>query len=129
MEIVVNLLKLDTVAEDGRFYPSEILTPAVEKFDRHLRLNHEALPGECHPTPAATNTFLNMATASHVVRHCWVKGNMVFAKLRLVGKFREMGELGVIFGGRARVLTEGEERVTSAKFITVDLLYRDEDDE
>ena len=129
MEIVVPLLKLDTVEEDGRFYPSEVLTPAVEAFDRHIRANSEALPGECHPVPPAANTFLNMVNASHVVKHCWVKGKLVQAKLKLVGKYRELSELGVRFGGKARVLTEGTERVTAAKFITVDLLYRDEDDE
>lgn len=108
--------------------PPEVLSRAIEDFQKRIEANNEALPGECFPPPDNLRLFMNMPNVSHVVRFAHMEKGTMIAKLKLVGKYRELSELGVRFTGRARVLTQPETGVAErCAILTVDLQYREED--
>ena len=146
MEVMTPVMEVETVHQrNGRIYPLEVMTRAVEEFDRHVRNNHEAIPGEAHPVPDELAEFLNMANCSHVVKHCYMQHGKVIVKLKLINKYGELSKMGVRFTGVLRTLDYDENgqrmfgsgkvtgalhrKVHSCKIITVDLKYRDEEDE
>lgn len=128
MEIRVELLTLDEKdPRTGLIFPSEVMTEAVEEFDKRIRDNAEAIPGEWCP-PADTNfiEYLDMAKVSHIVKWCSIEGNRVVAKLHLLKHYAELYDLGVHFSGVLRPVVSLDKQgvVTKCKIITVDLLYR-----
>lgn len=129
MEVVIPMLTLDKIEEDKMVYRSTVMVPAVEAFVKHIKNNGGAIPGECHPVPAETRIFLNMATVSHAVTEVWVDGSTVYVKLVMAGKYHDLAKAGVRWHGKFRMATEGIPEITSCKIHTVDLLYRDDDDE
>ncbi len=136
MELMVQVLKLGEPVErkNSKLYTEEVMTRAVEEFERRIQANHEAIPGECFPPPDDLVSLLNMANASHVVKHCYIKNGWVVAKLKLVGKYKELAEQGVHFGGVLRTYDIDENGkpvitgpVAKCVIITVDLQYYEED--
>ena len=129
MEIMVESWKADTTDERlGVMIPSDVLARAIEEFQQRIEANHEAIPGECFPPPDNLRLFMNLPHVSHVVKFAHMKNGSMVAKLKLVGKYRELSELGVRFDGRARVITRPETGTAEAcTIITVDLQYREED--
>lgn len=141
MEILVEALKLDEELEsfNHKLYPKEVVVKAVEDFNARLNA-HEGVIGECQPVPDDLIFYINPASASHVVKGCWIEGNTVVAKLKLVGKYREMADTGIQFKGALRTFDVGEKGegadgkhsfsgpgiVAKTTIVTVDLIYREE---
>ena len=139
MEVMTPVMEVDAVhPRNNRTYPAEVMTRAVEEFDRHIRNNHEVIPGEAHPAPEELAEFLNMANCSHVVKHCYMQHGKIIVKLKLIEKYNELSRMGVRFTGVLRTLDYDEHdkrmihrggTVHRCKIITVDLKSRDEEDE
>ena len=129
MEILVELAKAD-VADDstGLVYPKEVLVRSVNRFDERIVKNDGIMGEYTTPTEEEANA-INFSRVSHVVKHIWMEGDVVVAKLKLLGKFAEMVEkAGVTFGGRIRnlmFLDNKTDDVRESIIITIDLAYEE----
>lgn len=130
MEILVELAKAEVADEfTGMVYSKDALNRAVNRFEERIRLN-DGIIGE-YTTPVEEEAHhIDFLRASHVVKHIWMAGDVVVAKLKLIGKFSDMVEkAGVTFGGRMRdlmILKEGtQDEVVESVIITVDLRYEE----
>ncbi len=126
MEILVELIKVDTVDPiTGYIYPRNITLGAIDSVEKRIQRNNGIL-GEEIPASEEKCEYINPATASHLVKHLWIEGGTLRAKLKLVGKYREMAEAGIEFGGFLRMFhAVGKDgvTVTAMTIITVDLMY------
>lgn len=131
MEMLTIVMELDKPAA-GVTYPLEVVTPAVAEFSKTIQQNGDGIIGECN-SPAVLGTSdeaversssIDPCHASHIVKHIWVEGKVVKAKLKLIGKYAELFDLGVDFTVIPRLLGKVEEGVAKhIRFITLDLAY------
>ena len=141
MEVVFEALMLDTELEqrNHKVYPAEVMTRAVDDFVARIEKNEGAIPGECQPPPDDLIMYLRPENMSHVVKHVYIQGNRVVAKVDLVGRWNELAEKGVIWSGTLRTFDMDEDGkeinvqatkppfvVHKCSIITVDLIYREE---
>ncbi len=128
MEILVELIKVDTTdTMTGVVYPKSIVLHAIEEVEERIK-NNNGILGEELPAIEEASAYINPAKASHVVKHIWLSGDTVMAKLKLVGKYKDMSETGISFDGFLRFFHSlGEDKVAAdmITIITVDLLYRE----
>lgn len=128
MEILVDLVKVDcTDPITGFIYPRGIVVQAIESAEERIR-NNDGILGEEMPPPEEVCEYINPSRASHVVKHIWIKGDTVMAKLKLVGKYNEMSHAGIQFQGFLRCfssIADDKITVSGMTIVTVDLLYRE----
>jgi hypothetical protein len=128
MEILVELTKVDcTDPITGFVYPRGVIVKAIEAVEERIGRN-DGILGEETPPPEDVCEYINQVKASHVVKHLWIKGNTVMAKLDLAGKYKDMSRSGIQFQGFLRAFTSlAEDKITveSMTIVTVDLLYRE----
>ncbi len=128
MEILVELTKVDcTDPITGFVYPRGVMVKAIEATEERITRN-DGILGEETPPAEDLCEYINPAKSSHVVKHLWIKGNTVMAKLDLVGKYKDMSRSGIQFQGFLRAYTSiSEDKITvnSMTIVTVDLLYRE----
>jgi len=128
MEILVKLIEVDTPDPiTGFTYPRGLALEAIDVVEKRI-IRNDGILGEELPACEELCEYINPAHASHVVKHMWISGDTVMAKLKLIGKYREMAEVGVEFGGFLRFFQSLEEdnvTVSSMVIITVDLMYRE----
>lgn len=126
MEILVKLIKVNTLdPTTGYIYPKALTLNAIELVEKRIQRNN-AILGEEIPASEENCEYINPADASHLVKHMWIDGDTVMAKLKLVGKYREMAEAGIEFGGFLRMfhsLSEDNVTANAITIITVDLMY------
>ena len=128
MEILVKLIKVDgTDPITGYVYPKSLVVQAIEQAEERIARNDGILGEEMPPTEDLCE-YINPSKASHVVKHMWIKGNYVMAKLKLVGKYNDMSHAGIEFQGFLRAFTSLDTdnvTINGMTIITVDLLYRE----
>jgi hypothetical protein len=128
MEILVELVKVDcTDPITGFIYPRSVAVKAIEAIEERI-VNNNGILGEEMPPPEEHCEYINPSKSSHVVKHMWIKGNTIMAKLDLAGKYRDMSVSGIIFQGFMRAFTSlASDKVTvdNMTIITIDLLYRE----
>lgn len=128
MEILVELVKVDcTDPITGFVYPRGVVAQAIEAVEERIKRN-DGILGEEMPPPEEVCEYINPAKASHVVKHLWIKGNTVMAKIKLVGKYNDMSHAGIQFQGFLRAFTAlSDDKITvdNMTIVTVDLLYRE----
>ena len=128
MEILVELIKVDVPDElTGFIYPRGIVQHAISLVEERISRN-DGILGEELPAAEEVSEYINPAKASHVVKHMWIKGDTVMAKILLVGKYADMSKAGIQFDGFLRFFQHvGADNVTAEAMtiVTVDLLYRE----
>ncbi len=131
MEMLTIVMELDKLDNDI-IYPLEVVTPAVAEFSKIIRNNDECILGECSPPKDPTlerSASIDLQRVSHIVKHISLDGKIVKAKLKLVGKYAELYNLGVDFTVIPRLLGKITEGVAEKiQFITLDLGYVIEDE-
>ncbi len=133
MEILVDLIVADEPCPyTGIIYPKPVLVKAIEEFEVRIKRN-AVIPGEHTPPPMELANTINQDHISHVVKHLWLQGNQVIAKLKLVGKFAELANAGLDYKGYLRAFysrTSNDSPVAeTCQIVTVDLQYQEEKDE
>lgn len=127
MEILTIVMELDK--PDGEIlYPSEVITPAVLEFNKIIRKNNDGILGEWSPPKKGSTVersfSIDLQRVSHIVKHIFIEGKTVKAKLKLVGKYAELGALGIDFTVVPRLLGKVTEGVAEKiQFVTLDLAY------
>ncbi len=127
MEMLTIVMELDT-PDSEIIYPLEVVTPAVAEFSKIIRKNNDGVLGECSPPQKGSSVdrsfSIDLQRVSHIVKHIWVDGKTVKAKLKLVGDYAELGNLGVDFTVVPRLLGKVTEGVAEkVQFVTLDLAY------
>ena len=127
MEILTIVMELDK--PDGEIlYPSEVVTPAVVEFSKIIRKNNDGILGEWSPPEKGSTVersfSIDLQRVSHIVKHIYIDGKTVKAKLKLVGKYAELGTFGIDFTVVPRLLGKVTEGVAEKiQFVTLDLAY------
>ncbi len=128
MEILVELTKIDCIDPDtGFFYPMGVMTKAVGIVEDRIGRN-DGILGEEIPPPGELCEYINLSKASHVVKHLWITGNTLMAKLDLVGKYKDMSRAGIQFQGFLRAFTslsDDKKTVESMTIVTIDLMHQE----
>lgn len=129
MEILVELATANIADEiTGIVYSKDVLNRAVNRFEERIRKNSGIMGEYSIPIEEEAN-HINFSRVSHVAQHIWMQGDVVLAKLKLLGKYADMVEkAGITFGGRMRdlmVFDETNEKIVESIIITVDLSYEE----
>lgn len=138
MEQLVIVLQVDQYSGEGVTYPRNVAVKAIESFQERLDANHEAIPGECGApslpkdkedvVSAISYLTINLERASHIVKAIWLDGNVMKAKIKLIGKFAELAKAGVEFSVIPRMVGDVNEELVCTKMTlaTLDLAYIEE---
>lgn len=125
MEQLVEVLKIDLPTSTGVIFPREEVVQAVEEFRNRLEARDHVIPGEWD-LPISPNIYhlITPEKVSHLVQGMWIEGDVVKAKIKLLGRFAELAEEGVQFSAIPRVLGEiKNKQASNMRIATVDLLY------
>ena len=96
------LQKSDTLNQNGRIYPKEILEREVRNYQKFIRENRAL--GECdHPD----SSVVELKNVSHIVREAWMEGDVCYGQVELLdtpcGKIlQSLVESGVTLGISSR---------------------------
>lgn len=114
------LQKADTLNQNGRVYPRQILEREVRNYQKLIR-ERRAL-GECdHPE----TSVVELKNVSHVITEAWFEGNVVMGKVELLdtpsGKIlQNLVEAGITLGissrGVGSTRREGDKQIVQDDF-------------
>ena len=114
------LQKADTLNQNGRIYPREILDREVRNYQKFIRENRAL--GECdHPD----SSVVELKNVSHIIREAWMDGDLCYGKVELLdtpcGKIlQNLIEAGVTLGissrGVGSTKDEGDYQVVQDDF-------------
>jgi hypothetical protein len=134
MEQLIYLLPLDTPVHNGTIYPSSVIEDACREFEERIKKRGGML-GECSIPPDINwdedvpipERYMNidLARASHIVRHAWVENGSLNCKVQLLSKYAEISDLlNIDYLGVPRStgsIEAGSNVCTAYTLITVDL--------
>jgi hypothetical protein len=131
MEQIVELMVLDTPDPAGIIYPFSVVEDGITDINRIIT-EKEGVLGECGvPNLSVSNggrgvLTIDLARASHIVKHVWIKNSVVYAKIFLLGRYAEIADrLKVDFLGIPRGVGKinGKNKMcTEYTLITVDII-------
>ena len=102
MMLTGKLQEADVQNGNGRVYPHAVLMREVKNYQKLVKENR-ALGELDHPDSAV----INLANASHMITACWMEGNSVMGKAKVLntpsgGILRSLVESGVTLGISSR---------------------------
>ena len=114
------LQKAETLNQNGRLYPKDILEREVRNYQKFIRENRAL--GECdHPD----SSVVELKNVSHIIREAWMEDDIVYGSVELLdtpcGKIlQNLVEAGVTLGissrGVGSTRKEGEYQIVQDDF-------------
>lgn len=128
MEQIVELLVVDKPDSSGIIYPLSVVEDGITEINNRITQVGGVL-GECGVPMLASGgsvVEVDLARASHLVKHVWIEHAVVYAKVFLLGKYAEIADqLKVDFLGIPRAIGEinGKNKVCTAyTLVTIDII-------